>query len=168
MFQVNEFLSLVPNVGTDHLQAFIRVKRNLSYFKVNFKFIELMLFIKTTIHLKSMTKKIIISYFPRGLKYIAPIFAVAGVWLIVIQHPIWGILLIILAAIILITNYVTEISLMEKSYRDYVTMMGVKLNIEENRFNQLDRIVITKGSYAQTINTRVQSRQMAWAVRVPY
>lgn len=81
----------------------------------------------------------------------------------IIQHPIWGILLIILAAIILTTNYVTEISLIEKSYRDYITMLGVKLNIEENRFNQLDRIVITKGNYAQTINTRAQSRQMEWA-----
>ena len=110
-----------------------------------------------------MTKKIIISYFPKGLKYITPVLAVAGVWLIVIQHPIWGTLLIILAAVILTTNYVTEISLIEKSYRDYVTMIGVKLNIEENRFNQLDRIVITRGNYAQTINTRVQSRQMDWA-----
>ena len=110
-----------------------------------------------------MTKKIVISYFPRGLKYITPLLAGAGGWLMIIQHPIWGILLIILAAIILTTNYVTEISLIEKSYKDYITMLGVKLNIEESRFNQLDRIVITKGNYAQTINTRVQSRQMAWA-----
>jgi hypothetical protein len=110
-----------------------------------------------------MTKKIIIPYFPKGLKFITPLLVGAGVWLMVIQHPIWGALPILLSAIILTTSYVTEINLSEKSYRDYVSMIGVKLNIEESRFKQLDRIVITKGNYAQMINTRVQSRQMDWA-----
>jgi hypothetical protein len=110
-----------------------------------------------------MTKKIIIPYFPKGIKYTTPLLAGGGIWLIVIQHPIWGALLIILAVLILTTNYVTEINLQEKSYRDYLSMMGLKLNVEESKFKQLDRIVITKGNYAQTINTRVQSRQMDWA-----
>jgi hypothetical protein len=110
-----------------------------------------------------MTKKIIIPYFPKGLKYITPVLVGIGIWLIVINHPIWGALPVILAALILTTNYVTEINLSSKSYRDYLSLLGVKLNVEENRFNQLDRIVITKGNYAQTVNTRVQSRQMEWA-----
>ncbi len=110
-----------------------------------------------------MTKKITIPYFPKGLKLITPVLAGAGAWLIFIQHPIWGALLILPASIILTTNYVTEINLDKKSYRDYLSMLGLKLNVDENNFKQLDRIVITKGNYAQTINTRVQSRQMDWA-----
>ena len=110
-----------------------------------------------------MTKKIIIPYFPKGLKYITPVLAGAAIWLILIHHPIWGALLIILAAIIFTTNYVTKIDLDKKAYSDYLSILGMKLNVEENRFNKLDRIVITKGNYAQTVNTRVQSRQMEWA-----
>ena len=110
-----------------------------------------------------MTKKISIPYFPKGIKYVTPLLAGAGIWLGIIQHPIWGAVLIILALIILTTNYVTEINLNEKSYRDYLSMLGLKLNVEKSKFKQLDRIVITKGNYAQTINTRVQSRQMDWA-----
>ena len=110
-----------------------------------------------------MTKKISIPYFPKGIKYVTPLLAGAGIWLSIIQHPIWGAVLIILASIVLTTNYVTEINLNEKSYRDYLSMLGLKLNVEKNKFKQLDRIVVTKGNYAQTINTRVQSRQMDWA-----
>lgn len=110
-----------------------------------------------------MTKKITIPYFPKGLKYITPLLVGAGGWLIIIHYPIWGVLLIILAAVMLTTNYVTEIDLHEKFYRDYVSLLGLKLNVEAKKFKQLDRIIITKGNYAQTINTRVQSRQMDWS-----
>ena len=110
-----------------------------------------------------MIKKIIIPYFPKGLKYITPLLGGAGVWLAFIQHPLWGGVLIILGVIILTTNYVTEINLTEKCYRDYLSMAGIKLNVEENKFKQLNRIIVTKGNYSQTINTRVQSRQMDWA-----
>ncbi len=110
-----------------------------------------------------MTKRIIIPYFPNGLKYITPLLAGLGVWLIIEQHPGWGALPIILSAVILTTNYVTEIDLDKKSYRDYISMVGLKLSVEEKSFQQMDRIVITKGNYAQTVNTRIQSRQMNWA-----
>jgi hypothetical protein len=108
-------------------------------------------------------KKIIIPYFPKGLTYMTPILAGVAIWLIIISYPIWGSLLIVLAFVILTTKYVTEINLNSKSYQDYLFLLGLKLNVEENRFKQLDRIVITKGNYAQTVNTRVQSRQMEWA-----
>ena len=110
-----------------------------------------------------MIKKIIIPYFPKGLKYITPLLAGAGIWLSFIQHPLWGGLLIIVGVIILTTNYVTEINLTEKCYRDYLSMTGIKLNEEVKRFKQLDRIIVSKGNYSQTVNTRVQSRQMDWA-----
>ena len=110
-----------------------------------------------------MTKKITIPYFPKGLKYATPLFFGTGIYLIVIRYPIWGGLLILAGVVIITTNYVTEINLKEKSYRDYLSLLGLTLNEESKKFNKIDRIVITKGNYSQTINTRAQSRQLDWS-----
>ena len=110
-----------------------------------------------------MTKKITIPYFPKGLKYTTPLFFVIGIYLIILHYPIWGVVLILAGAIIVTTNYVTEINLKEKSYCDYLSLLGLTLNEESKTFNTIDRIVITKGRYSQTINTRVQSRQLDWS-----
>lgn len=109
-----------------------------------------------------MTKRIIIAYFPKGLKYCAPLLAAAGVYLIVVSHPVWGGLFVVLSALILTTNYVTEIDLGKKRYRDYLSVLGLAFNDERNTFGRIDRIVITKGNYSQTLNTRYQTRQMDW------
>src|SRR5260221_8334969 len=110
-----------------------------------------------------MTKKITIPYFPKGLKYTTPLCFVAETYLILLRYPIWGAVLILTGAIIVTTNYVTEINLKEKSYRDYLSLLGLTLNEESKTFNTIDRIIITKGRYSQTINTRVQSRQLDWS-----
>ena len=110
-----------------------------------------------------MTKKIKIPYFPKGMKYASPLFFGTGIYLSTIHYAIWGVLLILSGAIILTTQYVTEINLKEKSYRDYLSLLGLTLNEESKTFNTMDRIVITKGRYSQTINTRVQSRQLDWS-----
>jgi len=106
-----------------------------------------------------MTKKISIPYFPGGLKYITPIFFGAGIYLAVEEYPVWGVLLILMGAAILTTKYVTEIDLNENVYHDYISMIFIPLDKESKQFNALDRIVIAKGDYAQTVNTRAQSRQ---------
>src|SRR6185436_5972294 len=103
-----------------------------------------------------MTKKITIPYFPKGLKYATPLFFGTGVYFTVIRYPIWGVLLIVVGAVILTTHYVTEINLKENTYRDYLSLLGIPLNEESKKFNKIDRIVITKGNYSQTINTRAQ------------
>ena len=110
-----------------------------------------------------MTKKVIIPYFPRGMKLLSPLFFGVGVYLSVISHPLWGAILVMFGVLILTTNYVTEIDLGKKMYRDYLWMLGLRMNEDYQKFASLDRIVITKGSYSQAINTRVQSRQMDWS-----
>ena len=110
-----------------------------------------------------MIKKITIPYFPKGLKYVTPLFFGTGIYLIIIRYPIWGVLLILVGAIIVTTNYVTEINLKERTYRDYLSLLGLTLNEKSKTFNKMDRIVITKGNYSQTINTRAQSRQLDWS-----
>lgn len=110
-----------------------------------------------------MIKKIIIPYFPKAMKYATPLIAALGIYLIFTNYPIWGILLLLPCPFILTTNYATEIDFDDKVYRDYLVTLGIRLNKEEKRFNHIDRIIITKGNYSQTLNTRIQSRQMNWS-----
>jgi hypothetical protein len=109
-----------------------------------------------------MVKKIVIPYFPKIMKYATPLLFGAGGYLFFIEHPIWALLLIVLGIIVLTTNYVTEINLGEKSYDDYLLFLWVPLNRDKKRFRFVDRIIISRGNYSQTINTRIQSRQMNW------
>ena len=110
-----------------------------------------------------MNKKIIIYYFPKGLRYTTPIIVASGIYLIIISHFIWGGLLVLLTAIMITTRYVTEINFEKKVYQDYLFFLGLSLNREVKRFNHIERIIVTKGNYSQMLNTRVQSRQMNWS-----
>jgi len=109
-----------------------------------------------------MSKKISIPYFPAGLKYITPLIFGASIYLFAFRHWPWSILLVLLGLVILFSKYVTEINLEKKICRDYLSILGIPLQNEETAFKTLDRIIITKGIYSQTINTRIQSRQMDW------
>jgi hypothetical protein len=110
-----------------------------------------------------MTKKITIPYFPAGLKYTSPILFFVGLYLLAIGHPVWGVVLILLTAIILTTRYVTEIDLQKKVCNDYIAMLGIPFSKEVKKFNAVDRILITKGNHAQNVQTRIQSRTMSWS-----
>lgn len=110
-----------------------------------------------------MIKKITIPYFPKGLKYVTPLVFGAGIYLITLSYFVFAVILILVGAIIITSKYVTEINLNLKTYSDYLSILGISINAERKKFDKIDRIVITKGNYAQTINTRAQSRQMDWA-----
>ena len=109
-----------------------------------------------------MTKRIIIPYFPKGMKYATPLLFGAAGYLFLFEHPIWASILVFLGIIILSTNYVTEINLKEKSFDDYLLLLWIPLNRERKRFKSLDRIIISKGNYSQTLNSRIQTRQIDW------
>jgi hypothetical protein len=109
-----------------------------------------------------MSKKIIIPYFPKAMKYATPLLFGASGYLFFIENPIWASILIVLGVIVLTTNYVTEINLGEKSYDDYLSFLWIPMNRDKKRFSHIDRIVISRGNYSQTVNTRIQSRQMDW------
>src|SRR5690606_16474109 len=110
-----------------------------------------------------MIKEINTPYFPAGMRYSAPLIAGAGSYLIATGLNVWGILVVFLAAVIFTTKYVTEIDLKNKTYRDYMASMWYRFNEESRQFNLVEKVVVTKGSYSQTINTRAQSRQMDWS-----
>jgi len=108
-------------------------------------------------------KQISIPYFPVGLKIITPLIFATGIYLVATGYIIWGIILLIFGVIILTTRYVTEIDLSRKKFRDYLSFLTIPLNEESKAFNSVDRIIVTKGNYSQTINTRAQSRQLDWS-----
>ena len=110
-----------------------------------------------------MKKKITVPYFPAGLRYATPIIFGAAIYLAVGGYIAWSIPIILLGVIMLTTNYVTEIDLGEQRYDDYLSLLSIPVNAESKKFKSLDRIIITKGNYAQMINTRAQSRQLDWS-----
>ena len=112
---------------------------------------------------KDSSKEIIIPYFPKGLKYVTPLLIGAGIYLSVIGYMVFGVVLILISMVILTTQYVTAIDLKNKTIHDYLSFLMLPVNKESKKFNGLDRIVVVKGDYAQTVNTRAQSREFAWS-----
>jgi hypothetical protein len=108
-------------------------------------------------------KKIIIPYFPKGMQYATPLILGLSIYLMITGHHVWGTVLLLPCPFILTTKYVTEIDFDNKVYRDYVSLLGFAVSQEVKRFNHIERIIITKGNYSQTINSRIQSRQMDWS-----
>jgi hypothetical protein len=104
----------------------------------------------------------VIPYFPSGLKYAAPFILGVGIYLWTIGYPGWTITTTFLAIILMTTNYVTEISLEKKEYRDYLSFLGIPVEEETSRFNVIEKIIIRKENHAQMLNTRSRSRQIDW------
>ncbi|HEY5826284.1 MAG TPA: hypothetical protein VIT44_18065 [Cyclobacteriaceae bacterium] len=109
-----------------------------------------------------MTKKIVIPYFPKGMKYSTPLIFGLAVFLSIKGLIVIGALLVLFIILILTSNYVTEISMEQKRYWDYLSMMGIKLNVETTSFTYLDRIIVTKENVAKRVTSRLQSRTMQW------
>jgi hypothetical protein len=111
-----------------------------------------------------MTKRITNSYFPKELKYFTPVVFAGGIYLLTLNEPVWCALAILLGVIVLTTKYVTEISLSDKKYEDYLSFLGLKLNHDHKKFNSIDRIVITKGNFSQkVVPPRGPDRMIKWS-----
>jgi hypothetical protein len=112
--------------------------------------------------LRTVTKKIVIPYFPKGMKWSTPLLFGLAVFLSIKGLIMIGVLLVLFIILILTTSYVTEISMERKRYWDYLSMMGIKLNVETTSFTYLDRIIVTKANNVQRAHSRIQSRTMQW------
>jgi hypothetical protein len=110
-----------------------------------------------------LKKRIIIPYFPSGLKYATPLFAGVAVYLIITSHWILASLLLCFSVLILTTFYVTEIDLEKRRYIDFLSVMGIPFSRESTSFQKLDRIIITKENHVQQLNSRIQSRTLRWS-----
>lgn len=105
-------------------------------------------------------KTISIPYFPTGIKYVTPLPIGLGVYLWTIGYPWWTVPLVLLAIIVLTTNYVTEINLDKNKYRDFVSFLWMSFEEEKVKFKTVDKIVITKDNHSQMLNSRSRSRQL--------
>jgi len=108
-------------------------------------------------------KKISIPYFPTGIKYATPLPLGLGIYLWTIGYPLWTAALLLLIIIILTTNYVTEINLDRKEYRDFISFLWMPFDEEKVEFQTVDKIVITKDNHSQMLNSRSRSRQLDWS-----
>jgi hypothetical protein len=97
------------------------------------------------------------------MRYITPPLFGGAIYLIATTHYVWGTLAALLGLVILTTHYATEIDLSKKVYQDYLFLLGMRLEKEEKRFKHIDRLIVTKGNYSQTLNSRISSRQMDWS-----
>ena len=107
-----------------------------------------------------MTHTIFVFYFPKALRYIARVGIPGSTWLWYENLIVWGVLLLLVAVFILTAKYITVIG--EHDFSDAFGFFGIKVVTEKKRFKKLNKIVITKGSYSQNINTRSSSRQLDW------
>ncbi len=109
-----------------------------------------------------MIKNISLPYFPTGVKLTTPLLFGGAIYFAVAGLPFWGLAAMIAGIIILTTQYITEINLLDKTYQDHLSFLWMPSNMGSKRFDTLDRIIITKGNYSQMINTRIRSGQLDW------
>lgn len=110
-----------------------------------------------------MIQRVKIPYFPVGLRYSTPFILIGALYLAYATFVVWSVLLVLVCGVVLTTRYVTEINKDQSSYHDYISLLGFRISEESGHFTHADKIVITKGSYAQNVQTRVQSRTMQWS-----
>jgi hypothetical protein len=109
-------------------------------------------------------KRVTVPYFSKGMKYFTPVPVGGAAYLIFIGHPIWAGILILLAVMILTTQYVTEIDPDKKEYRDYFSFLSFNLDEEKSSFTTIDKIIITKENHSHMLNSRSRSRQLDWSM----
>ncbi|MEI9918512.1 MAG: hypothetical protein WDO14_06890 [Bacteroidota bacterium] len=102
-------------------------------------------------------------YFPAGLRYATPVFFLFGLYILYVGYWIATIAIIVISIFILTAQNVTVIDLKRKQFSEAFAFFWIPLVKERKQFSQLHKIVITKESYAQTVNTRAQSRTVRWS-----
>lgn len=110
-----------------------------------------------------MTHSIKLFYFPAGLRYTTPLFFIIGFYLLYLGYGMITLAIVLVSVFILTAQYITVIDMQRKQFADAFAFYGIRIVKEKKQFTQLHKIVITKESYAQTVNTRSQSRVMRWS-----
>jgi hypothetical protein len=112
---------------------------------------------------KIMMKQIVIPYFPRAIRYATPLPAGLGIYLAMQGYLVWAIVMAVLIVVIFTTNYITEIDLRAKTFRDYLTFLTIPFQEEKVIFGSARKIVIIKENHSQQLNSRSRSRQLDWS-----
>lgn len=86
-----------------------------------------------------------------------------AIYLAVQSHWVAAVIILLLTAVIFTTFYVTEISLEESRYVDFISIAGLPVAKESTTFRRLERIIITKETNVRQMNSRIQSHTMRWS-----
>jgi hypothetical protein len=103
-------------------------------------------------------------YFPSGFRYATILMLAGALFLFAGGHWIWGSVLVVVSVIILTSRYVTEIHTEAKRYDEHISVMGIRFSPESTAFERLNKIVVTKQNFTQTMNSRVQSAQHRYSM----
>ena len=111
---------------------------------------------------RKMIKKIVIHYFPAGIRYVSWLFPVGSIWLVWEQYFLLGLILLVLFLIIQSTRYITIIDPERKVYSDFVFFLWMKLGLEQSQYQSIRGITIGRSSETQHVRSRIQDRQFNW------
>jgi len=109
-----------------------------------------------------MTKKIIVYYFPAGMRYASWLCPVVTIWLVLNGYYLWSAFFMLTFAVIMSTKYVTIIDTGNKIFRDYIFFLGFRLGNEKQHYQTIHGITIGRSSETQNVRSRVQDRQFSW------
>lgn len=110
-----------------------------------------------------MNHSIRLFYFPKGFRYTTPVFFLFAIYMIFIGYKIIALIIIFVSLFILTAQYITDIDTQKKEFIDSFSFYWIPIVTERKKFRDINRIVVTKGSYAQAVNTRAQSRSFQWS-----
>lgn len=94
-------------------------------------------------------------YFSNQWLFVGLLLLVAG-GILILKTLVGGAILVLISVLIFTTHYRLSIRFNEKSYYDYVWVLGLKFGDKEN-FEKIEYIFIKKSKISQTMNTRVSS-----------
>lgn len=101
-------------------------------------------------------------YFPQGLRYTTPVFFLLAIYIGFVGYLVVPIAIVVVSTFILTAQYVTIIDTERREFLDAFGFYGINFVRERKRYEQLDRIIITKAKYEQKLNSRARSTTMRW------
>lgn len=110
-----------------------------------------------------MTKKIIVYYFPAGMRYTCWVCPIATIWLALNGYYLWASFLMFIFVTILTTRYVTMIDSEKRIFIDYLFFLGIKLTYEKRSYQTIQGITIARSSETQNVRSRIHDRQFNWS-----
>jgi hypothetical protein len=95
------------------------------------------------------------AYFSSGVIFFGVILAFIGLW-VIINQIIVGTIILGISVIIFSTHYRLNIDFAQKTFHDYVWILGIKHG-EKGKFENLEYIFINKSKVSQTMSLKAVS-----------
>lgn len=110
-----------------------------------------------------MTRKIIIYYFPAGMRYASWLLPALCIWLGLGSYIIWCLIVLLIFLVIISTRYITVLDIERKVFVDYIFLLGLKVGVEQSHYQTIRGITIARSAETQHVRSRIQDRQFQWA-----